>query len=264
MTSLGTLGTLGTLIRGSTNRLVEGSPAEIEAYKQRLVRERRLALARAYRGWREFDVDTLRPRRGGRFLETEDGDLLQRRPQSPFASRMVDGDVRVEIWQEDGIVGFYVTAGGDPVVLERAPMSKLQLDMVEYRRRAREGEQRTAKLEQAIELREFRKLQPRRAVTFADVEGREMPTVAQAAKQIQELGGTLSVAAGRLVIERPEKFTPKGGVPEEELVAEFLDAVRVVVAAGEIVVKAVESGSQKPLTDRLPDKPVGAGGGVAA
>jgi hypothetical protein len=89
-----------------------------------------------------------------------------------------------------------------------------------------------------------------------------LPTIAAAAQRILDLAGTIEMRDGHLVIERPERFSD-GGQEHEQLEAEFNDAVRVLVAAGDVVLKAVQSTSKKPLSERLPDKQAAAGGGIA-
>jgi hypothetical protein len=100
-----------------------------------------------------------------------------------------------------------------------------------------------------------------RAVTLGDVEGRELPIVREAAQRILNVGGKLDQRDGRLVIRIPEKLAPSNRV-DSDLRAPLLDAARVLIAAGEVVVGAASSSSRKPLADRLPDHHVAIRGGL--
>jgi hypothetical protein len=156
-----------------------------------------------------------------------------------------DGTPRIATLNEHAVAAFIVQ-DGEVIGLERAqPRTVIQLDVQEARHRSRLSDQRIAELTRRHEVATFRKAQPRRVVSLGDLEGRALPSVAAAAQRILDLAGTIAANDGRLVIERPERFSP-GGQDNEKLEAEFLDCVRVLVAAGDIVVKAVESTSKKP------------------
>jgi hypothetical protein len=141
-------------------------------------------------------------------------------------------------------------------------MSLMSLNMAGHRQRTRQQDAALRERERLFELREFRGKQPRRTVTLADLEGRELPTVAAAAARVLELAGTLAIQDGRLVVERPERLSPNQQ-EHEQLEHELRNCVHVLIAAADIVVKAVESSSKKALAERLPTKQVGAAGGIA-
>jgi hypothetical protein len=255
---------IGTIFPRKRNPLYEGTPAEIESYKRTILQKQIVEAARAHRGWIELGPDELEPRRNGRFLaHAQLGKLFQPVSASPFTSLMgQDETPHIRVWNEGAICAFFVTEDGEVVCLEPAPMSLAAFDLQEKQRDWRLSEQRLRETERQMVLRTFRANQPKRVTTVADVEGRSLPTIAAAAARVIGLGGTIDVRDGRLVVERPEKFS-NGTAEHEELEAEFLEAVRVLIAAGDIVINAAESTSKKELSTRLPDKHAAAGGGIA-
>ena len=98
-------------------------------------------------------------------------------------------------------------------------------------------------------------------MTLADLERRDLPTIRAAASTILDHAGNLGVRRGNLEIGLPERLAPETG-EHDRLLPELLDASTVLLAAGSIVVGALESSSKKPLIERLPDVQVLAAGGV--
>ena len=97
---------------------------------------------------------------------------------------------------------------------------------------------------------------------LSDLARRPLPTVREAAARIVDAHGKVEERDGRIV-SLPAQVSPD---PRREDAARepLLDAARVLVAAREIVVPALQSRSSKDLADRLPDLPIGIDGGVVA
>ena len=242
------------------HEVVEGTPASRRAAFDRRVREARLAAARAHRVWREYTPEELTPRKFMRqtLYANPDGHLLAPvRHDVIQTHRMEDGQtVGATVWNEGAACAFFVTEAGDVVVLEPAHIrSGVELDLIERRQAWKRSDAELAE-------REFQRAQPLRPVTLADLEGRELPTIGEAAQAVLDARGTIEAHDGRLVVKLPERFAPDRRA-DEKARRQALDAVRVLVAAGPLVVAAVESRSTKPLAHRLPDAHVLAAGGFA-
>jgi hypothetical protein len=89
-----------------------------------------------------------------------------------------------------------------------------------------------------------------------------MPTVREAARLLLDHGCTIEHQNGHLVVEIPEQLHPSGDLHVEAL-KHVVRAARVLDAAGQVVLDAIEKGGKTPLTDRLPDRHAAAFGGTA-
>jgi hypothetical protein len=257
-----------TVLSGfSDAALIEGTPeTRRDASLDRLGRNK-TAAARRHPGWREFNLNDLTVRDGGFgavYYETIDGELLERSRGNVFSISLRD-DLQSAVYINEGeTVGFTVTDEGDVIPLQPAPLTITKLNLREARRRHRDTQRRIEKREDAMALREFRASQPTQPLTLADVEGTALPTVQNAASTLLGLGAKLTVRNGRLEIALPERLAPAGREQEHQaLRASALTAARVLLAAGDVVVGAVDSSSTKTLVERLPAVQVLAAGGIA-
>jgi hypothetical protein len=254
-----TLGTLGV----ESPELVEGTDESRRAAAEARLQENRVAAARARRDWMEIPADRLG--REGRWLY----DTLSGRPYEPL---------RVQVWSADDpslpelnahAVDAFVVQDGDVLFLRKSTLAAhiehlrwLARDRVEQAERRRQEQAEQA--EQTERRRaEYAAAQPLATVTLADVEGRELPTVSEAARRILAAPGTIKPRDGRIVVELPSRLAQRDADHERPR-AELGDCVRVLVAARGVVIPALESSSRRPLLDRLPDAQVAADGGIVA
>jgi hypothetical protein len=114
--------------------------------------------------------------------------------------------------------------------------------------------------------RRFLSAQARKPVTLADLQGRELPTLRSAILTIEAYGGEITASGGALRIDLPERLTmptPAGIADyhcETEARQVALEAARVIDAGRELVMQALARRSKHALAERVPDKPVLAGG----
>ena len=196
--------TLGTMGKIADRLFIEGSPEQIRERIEQLVRERRIQAARWCKTWREYEIDELTPRSKGRFYMTPDGDLLTPARGQVFAQRQAaDGSPTVTVFDEHAATAFAVADTGGIITFEKAPMSATQLDFVERRRADKLAGAQAEQREQAQQVRSWRSKQPTRAVTLADLEQRDMPTVSAAAELLHDLGCKLGARDGTIVVEAP-------------------------------------------------------------
>jgi hypothetical protein len=245
--------------------LLEGTEDSRREAGEARRRQARVIAARRFTGWREYQRDDLTPH--GRFLATAAGDLLRPYRASPFVEQShADGSNRADVMNAGSATAFYLSEAGDVVVLEPAPFPTVELLGVRLAQRSHARKDadlhaREQQIRKRAADREYRAAQPLRPVLLADLHGRELPTVAQAARLIIDHGGTITAKADRIHVDLPERLAPKAGA-DRALRAELLDCVRVLAAARDIVLPAVSSRSTKPLPDRLPDTHVLADGGL--
>jgi hypothetical protein len=155
---------------------------------------------------------------------------------------------------------FYVDDKAGEIVYLRS--ANLTLDELLDGRAAAQADQGLAAA-QAEERRQRRLANsPRRAVTLGDVLGRDdLPTLRQAASTIvEQYCGRISERDGRLRVEVPEMLEPGPG--EHEARARVAAATIVLLHAEPLVL--AELGRRGRLdVERLPDRPLAAGGTVA-
>lgn len=110
--------------------------------------------------------------------------------------------------------------------------------------------------------RDFIASQPMRPLTLNELErNAELPTIRAAAAAVLEHGGKLEAQDGNLIVLLPERFAEDGW---GDLGARNMvyPAVRVLLAAKDVILAEL-AGSKKPLNpDRLPDKHALVAGGV--
>jgi hypothetical protein len=133
--------------------------------------------------------------------------------------------------------------------------------VAELEQRQAERERRVEEREQ--ERREFVAAQPLEPLTAADVGllPGKAPTLRRACETLEDAGCTISLGPhGEVVVAVPARLAPAGmpGASRDKIVA----AARVLLAAEKVVVAELGRRSTKPLSARLPDAPVSAGGGV--
>lgn len=237
----------------------EGTESEIRAARQAHLREQRIAAAR--KKWPEIrELE----RRGRFVVDLRDGKVFEPLRVQVWPS----GDPRGTINEHE--VAAFAIENGDVVFFKSntigaqsvAELEQWQEDRAHLANRRREKAELEAETAERA-LAEFRKAQRPSAVTLADVEGRELPSVRQAVEKILAAGGKLDVKDGRLVVQLPEQLAPNQSA-HEQAKAELMDCVKVLIAGGELVTEAVASRSKKTLVERLPDVQVLAGGGLTA
>jgi hypothetical protein len=252
---------------GNWRALVEGTPETRQAAFEEQRREARVLAARAQRGWREYRPDELTPRRHAlrTLYVTPDGDVLVPVRTQVFAENLRENDMQVgcHVWNEGASCAFSVDEHNNVTVYEPGPFrSVVLLDLSEKQRQWKRDTVRMNERERDMEIAAFRKSQPVKQVTLADLERRELPGVQDAARLVLEMGGTMNVRDGRLEVGLPERLSPD---PQEHnrLREDLVCAATVLFAAANIVVPAIESRSKKTLEERLPAAQVLAGGGLA-
>ena len=231
-------GTRGTM--GGYDPFVEGDDESRRAAHEAQMQDRRVLAARANKaGWYELDYAQLEP--VGRYLADSEGTMWERVREQVWGS----GDPRSSL--NEHIPNAFTLVGDPPDVL----FLKRYGRRVDYEG-ARASQARTAEMKRELEVNRLRSL-PLRPVTLSDLEGRQLPTVRQAAEMVYVKHGRVEEVDGHLVV-----FLPEGHAREEEL-----QAARVLYAAAPIVLEALASKDETPIAKRLPDAHVLAGGGLA-
>lgn len=154
---------------------------------------------------------------------------------------VLDGDVI-------GTADAFYLDGSEPVFLRRpasGPGTLAELEEQQANDRRLRDEHEAARLHALASA-------PKATVTLADIVGRELPTLRQAAEVIAALQGDVEVRDGHVVVSIPEGLTD----------ARTCGAAQVLVAASDVVIAALQANSDKPLHERLPDAHVLAGGGI--
>jgi hypothetical protein len=140
---------------------------------------------------------------------------------------------------------FYVDTDGDFHFLVRTG------SVAQAEREAQAREQRRAEARES-QRQAFAAL-PRTPVTAAEIAGKNLPTLAEAVRRIEQHGGAISARDGELIVE----LAPTG-IPDRERI---LNACRAVFAAQTLVLDALAKNADE-LADVLPDQHVRAGGGI--
>jgi hypothetical protein len=162
-----------------------------------------------------------------------------------------------------GAVSVYFVDGDALVCLALA--EPFSLPALQERNQAAEAEQARNSERAAAERCKQLDRQPKRLVTLADLEGRELPTLRQAARVVlEEYRGRIEAKDGRLVISVPELLTVPGGwdasTSEQVERQRVHDATRVLIAARDHVLQEI---NKRGRLDQLRDVQVGADGTVA-
>jgi hypothetical protein len=256
---IGTVGTLGIADR----ELVEGSDESRRRAAEARLRENRVAAARAHRRWVELPAERL-GREGRWFYDTASG-----RPYEPVRTQVWSADDPSLVELNGHEVDAFVVQDGDVLFLRKSrtavsidDLRWLAQDRVEQAAKRRQEQAEQAERAERRRV-EYASAQPLAIVTLGDVEQRELPTVAEAARRILAAPGTITTRDGRIVVELPTRLAQRDG-DHDRLHAELADCVRVLVAARSVVVPALESSSRKPLLERLPDAHAAADGGLVA
>jgi hypothetical protein len=221
------------------------TPAEAHAARLRMVR----------RQFSEVPRDDLE--------RVDDGDLLADR-----GSGILFEPVRqavIEAQNRDSVEGVHCfTIDGDEVVfLRRSARAGTITELREQQAKERQEQDQAREREQE-QRRAFLAGQPPRVVTAAEIEGRDLPTVRQAALEVLAAGGRLEVGGDRrLRVELPDRVAEIGAV-EQDFRRPLLTAAKVLYMASKVVVETIEGRGRKPLDPtRLPDQQVLPSGGVA-
>jgi hypothetical protein len=218
--------------------------------------ERRLLLARKRPGLTEVrpkDFDLVDE---GRFVDRATGKLYMRVQHDVFGlhSRVVIDD-RSYLWFE--------AADGWPLFLQPA-VAPAPTTLVELR---------AGEAEYVAGGDAHVRAAPKRTVTLSEVTGRrDLPTPAGAARFLESVYGTVEAVGGRLRVMVPSSFSNPGSVArgseEDAFSRQAARATQVLIACRELVLAALaemaadRSKSPKPLSERLPDRELGADGTV--
>jgi hypothetical protein len=216
-----------------------------------------IANARSHRDWPELGSEDVE-RRGPFVVDRRSGRLYTEVRGAVYGtSGDGHGGVRVHEIATLAVDAFYVTDAGAVFLTAqtREPRTLADLDAAEADRERRHVEQRERNARAARARSEALAAQPLVPVTMAAVEGRPLPTIAEAARRITELHGTIGEHDGRLTFELPESVAAK-------MPGEISDALRVLVGAREVVLACLASSSSKNLVDRLPARRVGPDGAL--
>lgn len=205
------------------------------------------------RGWVEARARDFTARSDGYYADRLTGTLYRRAAGDP-----VLGNGTVDVWYIDGEALVCLQRVGDPGTVGE----------LEQRIARREAEQANAEAAQERDRQRFLASQPTREITLGDVLQRSLPTIRRAAEIIEGFRGEIQARDGRIVVTVPALLTAPGGWDAPALQAEAdaaaADAAAVLVAAKQIVLAELAGKAKTPLSSRLPDRQVGADGGVIA
>jgi hypothetical protein len=140
---------------------------------------------------------------------------------------------------------FVDTGAGELLFLNRVrsgPSTLAELEQLEADRARARDEARDARDE---EIRRH----PREPLTLADLHGKPLPTLREAAATVLRWG-SLEAKDGRLIVYAPAAKEFSG---ERRA---MIDAARVLYAASDLVLDVLASKSRKPLPELLPDRQV--------
>jgi hypothetical protein len=155
----------------------------------------------------------------------------------------------------------FFTANGDGSLtfFERSTSGPTTLDELHEQ----DAERQRAEDEQEARHREFIAAQPLRPYCLYEIEPGNLPTLREAARAVTNCGGRLEADGGNLVVLLPETLdeSPIGDRGKRDALK---PAIKVIVAAKDVVLAEL-AGSKKPLDpDRLPDRHALVAGGVAS
>lgn len=247
------------------NRLVEGTPDEIAAYRSEIGQAALVKAVRMRRDWLEIDIRTITVH-GDKYVGSADGTLYELLPVGLTVARWDSHSV--SFLNEHSVAAYIVKNDGTIEFLGPSTFKTVKaFEHHQEERAAKKAAQAEAKRRQEQTDRDardrFLASQPLQVATLADVEGRPLPTVRAAAALLLGSRCELDVDRERLVVRWPALLS---GAPETEKIerAALAGAVRVLLAAGDIVTGALSSRSAKDLLERLPDAQVAAGGGIVS
>ena len=213
-------------------------------------RNRMLRTAR--RRYPEYPIGDLEAVEGGLIVDRGSGNLF----------RVVRSEVIEAKYESvENVAGFFVDADGSLVFLRRAEEADT-LDELQQQQAQEQRQQAQAREREQAAHDAFIKAQPLVAVKLSDLEGQPLPTVRQAALEIEASGGQLQAENGHLIVSLPQRL--RSPSTTRGVARRLLRACRVLFVAGDVVAAELQNRSRKPLAERLPDKAVLAGGGVEA
>lgn len=222
---------------------------------------RRLAAARQQSKWIEYRADALR-RVAGKYWADDEGRLFERNTDQVFAA----GDPQ-HLFNEHTVSAFFEDSDGEPVLLKNASAFPTVAALENHRAEKEAARERAEREKFRAEQKrlDYLRSQPTRVLTLGDMMRRNLPPLREAVETILAVG-SLEVHASQLVIRVPEKLTQGRDNSKREAAAldGLADAALTILGARDIVVKALESDSRKPLAERLPNVHVSADGGMAA
>ena len=210
--------------------------------------QRRRAARQRWHEYPRSDIES----RGGFLVDRATGHLFERINHVVFASgHALDNEGK-------DCAGF-VDLGGDLMFLRRAsgPSTVAELEAQEAARARQQQEREQAHAD-------FIASQPLRTVTLAEFESRpeQVPTLRQAVSQLYDLGGHLEADGPDLLVRVPERLAedPNADYGARQTLPPL---VRVIAAGRNVILDELAKGGKQPLPDRLPDRHVGAAGGLA-
>ena len=226
-------------------RVASGEQSPSVVFFDGRVRASKTNLQAARRLWLEAvagDFDRV----NGHYVDRASGTLYRRKQGDPLLGDA--GAVSVFYVQDDpdgGVIVCLEPAGGTLHELERQ-VAQADADQAQAEESAAEG--RRKRFERA----------PKRMITLADLEGRELPTVRGAAMTIEEFGGRITHRHGRLIVEVPENLSEPTSwdraIEEQLLRARAVDATVVLLAAQETVIAELDRRGRLDL-ERLARRP---------
>ncbi len=218
---------------GVRNPLIEGTPKQIaEAHRAAGVE---LEIERArHAGYREYAAEDLEyVPRWKIWLDDDAGRILER--------------VHVLEADRDRVVGFTVGTDGLPVYFRICDRS--QVPSTPFMWRAQQNHTASKARIAALERRAELITMPLEPVTLAEIHGSPLPTLREAAEIVSE-SGKIGVIAGQLTVQLRVRGDRE------------LDAARVLHAAEALVVSTLNKEGNVEV-EKLPNKPVLAGGRIA-
>ncbi len=203
-----------------------------------------------------------------RFLEIPVGDLeavdeggLIVDKASGALFRIVRSEVLEAKDRAIDVAGFYVSEDNEPIFLRRAEGAST-IDEHRWQQQQEQRQQEQAREREEAAHAAFISSQPLLPVKLSDLEGQPLPTLREAAREIEASGGQLKAESGHLIISLPARLHERPLLDQARR-QELLRACRVLFVAGDVVAAELQTRGRKPLVERLPDAQVLAGGGVA-
>lgn len=220
---------------------------ETQSFMQAALARRRARDLAVAHDWRRFEEhELLRPagKRGRDFVADSSSGRLY---------TVVNFDPAWDVQTVDAaeVDAYFENRAGVPIFLQATRRGEPQTlaDLDRERAEARRRREEAAEAERARIV-----AMPRRPVTFAELAALpDAPTLAEAVRRVERSGGMIENCDGELVVEMNPKAPRR---------AEALAACRVLFAAQEAVLEALNGGGAEGLAERLPDVHPRAGGGV--
>ena len=210
--------------------------------------QRRQAARQRWHEYPRSDIET----RAGFIVDRATGHLFERINHVVFESGLA-------LDNEGKDCAGFVDIGGDLIFLRRAsgPSTFAELEAAEAARARQQQEREQAQ-------RAFLASQPLRTVTLAELESKpeQVPTLRQAVSQLYDLGGRLEADGPDLRIRVPERLAEDPNT-DHGTRQTLPPLVRVIAAGRNVILGELAKGGKTPLVERIPDRQVGAAGGLA-